>query len=1809
MAEEVVGKIRVVQDKLEDFKRRISTFAALDNALKDSEVFLNIQISDLSEDFQKVKLLHSEIIANGDVGNAQVKQYIDSKAFIAIQNIFYKHSTNLYEFLKVVTKSERHDVTFTDMSQAAFKNINLSSNATFSNTRPHEFGLAYIQGSVPFFDGKYELWPEFKDSYINNVHENNSLTEAYKLKILHSLLKDDALKVIKREFGSLRSANYSTVWDKLNSRYNHKRTIVYSYFNALIFQASLEKETTEGLKSLYDVTYDTLASLKSLGLNVDDWGDLMLFIIYSKLPYKTKGLWDEKQADTDELPQYSRFIEFLEQRFRALESLEATRNNTNIFVRKNPSKKVSTFQSTSSSVNSNKEQSQVKQPTVNKFACKCCGKSGHSIRKCYKFKKMTLQERINLVNASGHCLNCLSFSHKLQECESSIRCMLCKEKHNTMLCSNAERNHQINHNSTEPINAVPNNQYQSAPMNNFQLGVPSASDGRFSNYGSGAHVQTNVTTLVTESETQTGVSVIFPTALVKVLDGNGRFVILRAMIDACSDASYITERAVQNINAKIKDTVVQIAGISDQTIIESRGIASFNIRSLVNDSFSQKIDAYVLKSISPDRPVQSFRLHQEMKRSIQLADPNFKRRSQIDLLLGGDLDSAIYRSGSFKSDCENIVFRDTELGWVASGSVPRISCYSTTVNCMGNNSQLIFRNLDQSIRRFWEVEEIPEVRSLTEEERLCESIFDATTVRLPSGKYSVSLPFKGKVSGFHNMRKIALSRFFMLEKRLSKNENLRHQYSQCLQEYIDLGHMQEVSPQNYLGGYYIPHHCVLKASSSTTKLRVVFDASAKDENLQSLNDNILNGPRLQADLLDHLLRFRLFKIAFTADVEKMYRQIEINPNDRRFQLILWRSNPLCDLKTYSLNTVTFGTTSAPYLAVKTLIRAATDGEVTYPKGSDCVKKGFYVDDCIYGADNIDEALQIQHETTMLLKTAGFHLRKWSSNSKELLSEVPESDRESKLVMEFDTKFSVKTLGVEWSPSTDEFHYQLSVSESTSFTKRSVLSEISKFFDPLGWIAPCLIKAKLLIQRLWSESKTWDEPLSEEASFLWMTIRKDLSSLSSSIKIPRWLHTNKEDQIEIHAFSDASEKAYAGAIFVKTRTENEMHVNLLFSKSKVAPLKKISLPRLELLAAVLLVRMTSHVKSIYGFHNAKFYFWSDSQITLAWIKDQPHKRTIFVANRVTEIQKSSNPSEWRYVESKKNPADLGTRGVLASDLVNASLWWHGPDFIKTFDDKSHSEVVEQVRLPEEDNAKIKKERPCSILQTFLTHRKSKVHEISSNLMFFSLESLNKFSTLNKLIRVVAYCLRFKKQNRSQNTHISPAEFEAALIAVLRLVQQESYHEDLMDIQTDGLSKDSSLYSLNPFINHDDGLLRVSGRLEKAEHLNYDQRHPVILPHSHMISKLIVRHAHAITLHGTTQQTFMYVSQRYHIIKCKSLIKWVANKCVKCFRLRCLTQQQLMGQLPKYRITPNRPFLNCGVDFAGPFLMKKFKGKCKSYYKSYFALFVCFSTKAIHLELVIDLSTAAFIAAYRRFISRRGLVRNMYSDCGTNFVGAERAITRRVSVEDKQWNEIMAKELAPFQTQWHFNPPGAPHFGGLWEAGVKSVKRHLKRIMGDVKLTYDEFETVLIQVEACLNSRPLCEIKQSQQSIVLTPGHFLIQDSLLSLPDDNLDTKKISSLDRWNILQKITQDFWKIWSHEYLDTLRERKKWKSMQENIRIGDVVVIKNSKLPPASWLLASVIDVHPGEDGLVRVVSLKTATSIFTRPITKICPLPVQAD
>ncbi|XP_046487896.1 uncharacterized protein [Neodiprion pinetum] len=457
-------------------------------------------------------------------------------------------------------------------------------------------------------------------------------------------------------------------------------------------------------------------------------------------------------------------------------------------------------------------------------------------------------------------------------------------------------------------------------------------------------------------------------------------------------------------------------------------------------------------------------------------------------------------------------------------------------------------------------------------------------------------------------------------------------------------------------------------------------------------------------------------------------------------------------------------------------------------------------------------------------------------------------------------------------------------------------------------------------------------------------------------------------------------------------------------------------------------------------------------------------------------------------------------------------------------------------------------------------------------------------------------------------ISTLELSDAQLFWTKVTQQAYFAEEIRQIETSSsLTRSHPLSRLTPFIDSN-GFLRVGGRLNHSL-LSYDEKHPFILPHESSFSTLIIDHHHRLTLHGGPQLTLATIRQRYWILGGRVPIRMFIHRCVPCARHRTTLSSQQMGQLPQSRVTQSRPFLHSGVDYAGPFSIRASRGREAKSCKGYIVIFICFTTSAVHLELLSDYTTEAFIAAYKRFTSRRGICASIASDCGTNLVGADSELRRLLAASSKEFAEI-ANILASHGTQWRFNPPSAPHFGGKWEAGVKSVKFHLKRVIGEATQTFEQFATFLTQVEATLNSRPLCAISDDpRDSSALTPGHFLVGSALNTIPEPSLIEVPVQQLSHWQHSRQMLEHFWKRWSTEYLQSFQNLSKWQTHHGNIKIGSIVLVKNENLPSSVWPLAKVIEVHPRTDGLVRVVTVKTKSSVLKRPIVKLCVLPVSSQ
>lgn len=499
--------------------------------------------------------------------------------------------------------------------------------------------------------------------------------------------------------------------------------------------------------------------------------------------------------------------------------------------------------------------------------------------------------------------------------------------------------------------------------------------------------------------------------------------------------------------------------------------------------------------------------------------------------------------------------------------------------------------------------------------------------------------------------------------------------------------------------------------------------------------------------------------------------------------------------------------------------------------------------------------------------------------------------------------------------------------------------------------------------------------------------------------------------------------------------------------------------------------------------------------------------------------------------------------------------------------------------------------------------------SNNIDLPILRAIENCSTFGKAIRSIAFVRRFIKlfvqKQPPITSHLSIAELREATNLILQVVQRHYFSKELDLLRSAKAIKSANWKKLSPFLDQNDGLVRVGGRLANSD-LSYNQKHPILLPDKQRITVLIIDHFHKQTLHAGPQLLLSSILQYYWPINGRNQARSCVRRCVKCFKTNPRPSEQIMGNLPAARITPSPPFMKTGCDYCGPMYLNPVHRRAASM-KVYLCIFVCFSTKAAHIEIVGDLSTASFLAALHRFVSRRGRPTDVFSDNGSTFLGAANDLHQRRRLFDKDCRNQIATAAAQLGINWHFIPPISPHFGGLWEACVKSAKTHIVRVLQDIKPTREELETLVAQVEACLNSRPSTpQYDDPNDGAPLTPGHFLIGRPLVAIPEPDFTSKPVNRLTRWQHMQQALQHFWRRWSADYLQRLQSKTKWPTEHNNIRPGQIVLMKNSNLPPLQWPLAMVLEAIPGRDGKVRAARVKTVNGEYLRNIRSLCVLPI---
>ena len=1590
---------------------------------------------------------------------------------------------------------------------------------------------------LPKFKGQFEEWPEFWNKFTAIVDESN-LPTISKYSHLQSLLDGEAADTIKGL--SLTDENYHLAKTLLQERYGRKERIIFAHIQRLLNIEVSKMKATNKLWQLYNELQINIRGLANCGISGDTYGVVLTPIIISRLPDELRMEWakvsERKEDDLDWL------LSFLKDEITRRERSETYENSSfsRTFVEKKRVPSAAVLQN---------RQVQSESPV-----CCFCEKR-HSSDKCWNLKRMSPEEVKQVLKDKHRCFCCFRGDHRVNDC--SRKCKACSGKHNELFCLKKSRCYE------ETVSKLP---YNSNVNSELQQNSDQRND--FTHYH--------------HSKLTDKVSVM---QVITTEVNNERCTVL---FDTGSDKSYITTSCVKRLKPKYignenvayacfgenkprhpnKRNVYEISYSENE---QKKTFAVTEIQTITAPMFREKIPQYVLKEF--EGLGLSF-----------LAQTYAKDESiSVDMLIGLDVYWNLMKGKTITTPL-GLVAQESVFGWLLCGSYPLQGKCGTKSNTHYQNFCSTELS-DSLVRRFWELEHFG-IQPIEAEKGPDETIemFRSSVKRDDmSGRYEVTLPWKEeKRVKLKNNFEQAKFRLEKLEKKLDNDPNLKERYNAVFDNLEQEGIVEEVEvekdslEENKHPVFYLPHRPVVRESSKTTKVRPVFDASAVGPNGVSLNNCMNTGTNLTNSLLDILLRFRRWRYALSGDITKAFFQIKVNAVDQDVHRFLLKKGSL--LREMRITRVPFGNTCSPFLLNAT-IQYHLDAQPLSRTVTE-LRENLYVDDLLTGADSIEELKCLKHESEVVMGKAAMPLTKWCSNSVEV------ANQEIQTISEKDEVSEQKVLGIKWDPVDDSFLFvDLGINcTNLMITRRVVLSVISRVFDPFGFLQPFVMVGKIVFQGLWKNGLQWDDPIPEEFEKTFTSWVDQLKGLDE-FQVPRCyvkLSWEKMKELEIHAFSDASEKAYGACIYLKIKEEDDsVVVSFVMAKAKLCPVKKVSIPRLELLGALLSARLLNHVKRALGLpETTKYKCWTDSKVTLQWIQGDANKWKTFVANRVTEIQSLTSPEFWRHCRGSENPADLLSRGVMLDRLLASSSWLKGPEWLSDdFEQCENCTPKGDVELPEEE---MRSDSDCTQLNT---------NAVSEPL--FPVERWGEFS---KAIRVVAWVLRFVKMCRKKgesgclSSDLKVDEIEMGKNVLLKSTQC-LYYPNEVDCLKKGkqIATSSRLFKLKPFMG-EDGLLRLEGRLQFSN-LTDQSKHPIVLPRCH-IAELIARREHLDLKHAGVPQTISGIRNQYWIIGIRKLARKVKNKCPRCVRFDSLPCQQPVAPLPQERCLKSDPFSVTGVDHAGPLYSADNPGK-----KHYICLFTCAVTRAIHLELVDDLSLAQFLLAFKRFVSRRRLPLTVMSDQAQTFKAAAKKLTEIYS------------DKSPV---WKFNTPKCPWAGGIWERCIRTVKTSLKKCLGLKCLTRLELCTLLCEIEHCVNNRPLTYVGDTiDNSMILTPNHFLnggtigeYSSVVIDQCDSEADMVQTIAKSRNEQLNK----FWEVWSNDYIRQLPRAPVYKE-RGCLHIGSVVLVKDENMPRLKWPLGLVTKTNISRDNVVRSVEIKTQKGYVVRPIQNLYVLELNKE
>jgi hypothetical protein len=1238
--------------------------------------------------------------------------------------------------------------------------------------------------------------------------------------------------------------------------------------------------------------------------------------------------------------------------------------------------------------------------------------------------------------------------------------------------------------------------------------------------------------------------------------------------------SFITFDKAKALRLPGRDVKLSLVSIGGQSkIIESKlfRVKLFNVNNEVVE-----MEVYGIQRISSQIQKVDVKVVGEIL-GVSSSAINRPVHGEIHLLIG-------QQSASLhpvrKRAVGNLVLMENAFGLVVSGSHPQVATgKAISLSCLHARDAVVM-HATGGIEQFFEIEGLgvqcepqcggckcgqchPGGKGMTlRDEKEYQMIERGLHFDIAKGRWIATYPWVKPPEQLPHNRCVALATLKSTEKRLAKNRERAQLYNEQIHDMLNRKVAREVTEEELAryGGprYYLSHFEVMNPRSKSTPCRIVFNSSARFKG-SSLNDYLAKGPSMLNKLLGVLLRFREGKHAFMGDIAKMYHSIDMPLREQMTHLFLWRDMETeRKPSTFAMTAVNFGDKPSATIAQVALRKSAEEASQVFPGAARILTENSYMDDIPASTDTAEQAIQLTKDIEAVLKPKGFQIKEWvfsgsESGTVEMRTEVDESATGDK----------ERVLGVQWDPGSDMlmFDFQWPI-QPVFITKRSMLSVIMRVFDPLGLLTPITVRLKMMLRRVWScDPKVgWDDVLPQELQCEWNRLVKEMNQ-SGSIAFSRSItpHGAIGSPVLV-VFSDGSINAYGAVAYARWEVASGGFVaRIIAAKCRMAPLKTLDIVRIELCGAVLSSRLRATVEKEMNLQFAKVIHVVDSEIVKAMVHKQSHGFNTFAANRIGEIHQTTAVHEWQWVAGKPwcNVADITTRGCPASEVAER-LWQEGPEFLQ---------------LPENEWPTKKSPRN----DILLPERKQKfvgLVNAAANDTLLGRFDLRRFSKWRLLIHATARVLNLYKRFRADGSkQLEPTAADLSKAEAM-WVKEAQAHLNL-----------KSLKRLQPAI--EGGLVMVGGRTERWMQATWNRQKFVLLPKNHEISWLIARFCHEAGGHLGLLASVAKVRSTYWIMGIHRIMRTIISKCVKCRKKLMSMCGQIMSPLPIERLKPSPPFTNICIDYFGPYairgeVQKRIRGK------GYGVILTCMSVRAVYIDLAPDLSTDAFLQLLRRFASLRGWPQRIFSDGGTQLVGASRELNEQIAGLD--WKQIQ-EHGHRVGVEWKFSPGDAPWYNGTAESLIKSTKRALDAAIGDSVLTFSELQTCLLEAAQLVNQRPIGVLPSTpDEGSYLCPNDLLLGRASTSIPQGPFK-ERTSRKHRLDFIQAIVAAFWKRWSREVFPSLILQPKWHTERRNLQKGDVVLVQDSNAVRGKWKMALVKEPLLSDDSKVRRVIITYRT------------------